>query len=811
MRLLIVLGVSLGLLACNGDDATDEPEQRGYDAIAYELVGAFDWTTQQLTAHETITLDVTPGQRSIVLDTTVAIDGIAGADGAALHYDHDRSAGRLTVDLGSSGGGLTKLTVDYHAAASATLIASSGRDDDPVTSRVVFTDSEPDRGGGWLVAHHHPSDRATWAVELTVPADEDVIANGARTRDDQVGGSRVIRYELDKPIPTYLMAFAAGQLDHVDRPGPTPLSVWYRRGLLIDAERNLDLLAELIPRFEALIGPYPWPSYSVVLMPAPFSGGMENATITFNAESTGQGDLNLSIEAHELGHQWFGDWVTMHDYPDVWFKEGMATVLATEGARGRRGGATARKFGLDFNFNASDSIVDLGLHGLDRYTSGPYERAAWLITQIRARVGDDAFWASLRAMLADNALGTLTGPRFIQGFAPALGATEIDQLIATLELKDTPALGISVAAAGGDQAVTFSLSDSHHQLLAPFDVTVVDAAGAATSQQVSPGTPRTVTVPAGGYLAPDEIELNPPWMISSQASGPSVAALYAPSAPAALAAFNERSAGHQERALFYAVLPPFAPAELPAFYAGLDSTLARRYAEIRVCDMIGSLNPAGRIDWVAQLPVFLATPGVESFSARYAGCGLASPETTAELASVIDTVTPVLAPRLSFLISFDYGAETSFAQLSKLAATAPSLQLREQALSRLASHIKGGYSAIPDLAPWKALFEDRLSRAGSAARFNIVWRAVIDLADKDALPIAGSRLRLFGLSQSRQQQVVCDAYALTLGDAAWVAFQTAAQPWDTLSPNAQAVLKDPGSCQTAARRTSPEPRRAKPL
>ena len=817
------------VLGCGSDNPVPDappppptsPDERGYDAISYKLVGAFDWSTKQLTAHETIELDVAAGQHAIELDTTVEIERIASLAGAALPYDHDRGAGRLTVDVSqlTTAAGAVSFTVDYRASASGTLIASVGRDDDPVRSRVVFTNSEPDLAGTWLVAHVHPSDRAKFSAELTVDADEDVIGNGARVRDDVVGDKRVIGYALDQPIPTYLMAFAAGELDHVDRPGPTPLSIWHRRGLLIDAKANLDVVADLMARFAAKIGPYPWPSYSVVLVPSPFGGGMENATITFNQETSGQGNISRSLHAHELGHQWFGDWVTMNDYHDAWFKEGMATLLAVEADRGLRDpGGLDRKFGSSFVFSPDDAIVDHSLSGLARYTSGPYERAAWMMTQIRTKIGDDAFWAALRAMLADNALGTLSGERYLQGFAPALGAAEIAQLTGTLERKPTPAVSFAVSATGAgdaDHEVTISLTDSEHQLLVPFEVTVVDAAGAATTHEVRPGQATTVVVPAGGYLAPDEDDQNPPWDFPFQTDRDayfgSLAQLFVPFSPPAVTAFVNRSAAHQELAINYVGLPLPQADAFPAFYAALDSTFARRSAEIVLCRIIEFSPPDAAATWIAQIPVFFAMPAIESFSPNFGRCGIAAANALAELTQLVDHITPGTARRLSFLLGFDYGAEVSIAQIGRVVRTAPSLLLREQALNRLATQAEqNGYSPIVDAAPWNALFEEQLALAVSTTRFNLAWRGARALTDRAALPIVAGRLHIYTLTEPRQRQVVCDAFNMTGGDAAWQSFRDAAQPWTRLSAAAQAVLADPASCNTALQRSQREPVLAKP-
>jgi len=712
------------LAACgdNGPDTClpDCTANRGYDAIAYDLRGSLDWDRRELAAEEDIT--VVLGDAPVIeLDARVEVLAVS-AGGEALGFAHDAARARLRVDLtpvaGAAGEELT-FQVRYRAPASSALVFAGPRDDDPVPSRVAYSDSEPDRGRGWLISNDHPSDRARFSVELEVGAAEDVIANGERIADDAAGSRRVVRYALAQPVPTYLMAFAAGELDHAERAGGrVPLALWFRRGLPVDAVAHLDLLARQMTRYEGLIGPYPFDRYAVVLLPG-FPGGMENATITFNAESSGLGAISEGLNAHELGHQWFGDWVTMHDYRDAWVKEGMATLLAAEASRPARDAeGRGRLFGASFNFDPADAIVDDKLTGLARYTSGLYERAAWMMTQVRARIGDDAFWAALRGVLAAHALGTIDGETFVRAFAPALDGAGIARWLAALEVHGSPQFGIGVAGT----TVTLTVNDPAGVLLDPIALSVVDAGGAATSRVLAPGAPLVIDVPVGGYLAPDERDVHPYWYLSFGVAFSDHVRLdpvRVPTAAGALAAFETRSAATQERLVTDTGFVP-TPATLRAVHDALDSNAAQRGLVLDGCRAMAALpdgDPAIAA-WAAALAPLLASPAQPGFLNRFASCARALPSTAlrAELAALADQGTAIPAAslaRLEYLLGFDHGAADGFALISRLATSAPSVRHRDLALEHARRAVALERTRLGDAArPEAALLLARILAAG---------------------------------------------------------------------------------------------------
>jgi len=273
-----------------------------------------------------------------------------------------------------------------------------------------------------------------------------------------------------------------------------------------------------------------------------------------------------------------------------------------------------------------------------------------------------------------------------------------------------------------------------------------------------------------------------------------------------------RSAAHQERALDDWALPPFDAAGLPDFYGQLDSTLAKRSAAVDGCAAFKYLSDTGgnAASWATVLGPILAQPASNSFLIAYAQCGVGVATDTfgTEIGSLVDTVTPMTAGRLIYLMSFDYGPAASIDALGRAAADAPSLQLRELAISRLSLQAQAGngYSAVPpaEAEPWKELFRDRLAEVTSGTRFRLVWRGINGLSDDGALALAGEKLRQVPLAPATQRQVVCDAYRIAVARrlAAWTEFQDAAQPWTSLAPEAAAVLADPARCGAAKPRAT---------
>jgi aminopeptidase N len=141
------------------------------------------------------------------------------------------------------------------------------------------------------------------------------------------GGKRQFQWVNIHPIDYYLISVAtANYIEYSTYAHPVgsdsvlfqnyiynnPLTLPTFKGLIDTTAFNLDF-------FSTIFGPYPFAKQKYGHCLAPFSGGMEHQTMTT------QGFFEFSLDAHELGHQWFGDNVTCATWKDIWVNEGFAS------------------------------------------------------------------------------------------------------------------------------------------------------------------------------------------------------------------------------------------------------------------------------------------------------------------------------------------------------------------------------------------------------------------------------------------------------------------------------------------------------
>lgn len=275
-----------------------------------------------------------------------------------------------------------------------------------------------------------PDLKARLTLKLDIPPGWNAIANGRQLASDSTAGHRALRFAATEPLPTYLFAFAAGPWTRfVGGPRHTTLLVRTSRAREVEVDSLQDQVVSALGSLSNYFGiPYPFQQFQYLLSPAFPFGGMEHPGVTmFNEDAfiyrepptLGQRLGRRATIYHEVAHQWFGDYVTMRWFDDLWLKEGFATYMAAKMQEREHLPNPWMSFYLrnkpaayDVDVTAGTTPIWQQLGNLDQaksnYGAIVYNKAPGVLKQLNYLVGDSAFRAGVHNFLTMHAYGNAT-------------------------------------------------------------------------------------------------------------------------------------------------------------------------------------------------------------------------------------------------------------------------------------------------------------------------------------------------------------------------------------------------------------------
>ncbi|PTL83050.1 M1 family metallopeptidase [Vitiosangium sp. GDMCC 1.1324] len=186
-----------------------------------------------------------------------------------------------------------------------------------------------------------PAFKARWALTVRVPPGLTTLANGALVKDEPDGKLRKLTFAETEVLSSYLVALVCGPLVGTpeEKVQGIPVRTWALPEKQHLARFGQDAALAALPRLQDYFGlPYAFGKVDQVGIPDFEAGAMENAgLITYReiALLLDPATAPLSVQkrvaevvTHELAHQWFGNWVTMVWWDDLWLNEAFATWMA---------------------------------------------------------------------------------------------------------------------------------------------------------------------------------------------------------------------------------------------------------------------------------------------------------------------------------------------------------------------------------------------------------------------------------------------------------------------------------------------------
>ena len=232
-------------------------------------------------------------------------------------------------------------------------------------------------------------------------------------------------FKMTKPIPSYLIAIAVGDLQFKSLGNRT--GVYAEPSVIEKAANELSDTEKMVEATEKIYGEYRWGRYDLLVLPPSFPfGGMENPMLTFATPTILAGDKSLvSLIAHELAHSWSGNLVTNATWRDFWLNEGFTTYLerriieAVYGEPRREMEAVLGKRGLEEELKGMDErdqILHVDLKGRDPddgFTGVPYEKGALFLRWLEEKFGREKFDKFVRGYFDSHAFQSITTETFV--------------------------------------------------------------------------------------------------------------------------------------------------------------------------------------------------------------------------------------------------------------------------------------------------------------------------------------------------------------------------------------------------------------
>ncbi len=406
------------------------PDEVAVTNVALDLRADFDAHTLSGTA--TLTLQRHGTASQVVLDTKgLDIQKVqtAGTDAPFRLGEADRLLGRaLTVTLPP---GANEVTITYRTSPDAEALQWLQPSQTAGGKRpYLYSQGEPIFTRTWIPLQDTPGVRQTYTARITVPRDLRAVMSAEQLTPQGVESpdGRTFEFRMTQPIPSYLIAIAAGDLAFREL-GPRT-GVFTEPSVLDKAAHELVDIEKMVIAADALLGPYRWGRFDVLVLPPSFPlGGMENPRLTFATPTILAGDRSLvSLIAHELAHSWSGNLVTNATWRDFWLNEGFTTYVESRLMEALYGVERAQmqqvldRRGLDDEITrlggpaSKDTILHIDLTGRDpddALTDIAYEKGATFLRVLEQAVGRPAFDAFLRGYFDRNAFQSITTAQFV--------------------------------------------------------------------------------------------------------------------------------------------------------------------------------------------------------------------------------------------------------------------------------------------------------------------------------------------------------------------------------------------------------------
>ena len=358
---------------------------------------------------------------------------LKGNQQVPLKYEYDDWQLRIKLDKNYKAGESYTIYIDYIAkpdefeekyAKGAMLgikgmyfINPKGEEKDKPTQ--IWTQGETESSSAWFPTIDKTNQKTTQELTVTVDNKYVTLSNGKLvSQKKNKDGTRSDYWKMDLPHAPYLFFLGVGEYAVIkDSWRGKEVNYYVEKEYASVAKKIFGNTPEMMTFFSKITGvDYPWIKYSQITGRDYVAGAMENTTATIHQESAQQDARELvdgnnweGTIAHELFHQWFGDYVTTESWSNLTVNESFADYSQTlwdEYKYGKDAGDAENFNGMQgYLMSGSENKQLVRFHYKDKedmFDAVSYQKGGRILHMLRNYVGDSAFFKSLNNYLTTN-------------------------------------------------------------------------------------------------------------------------------------------------------------------------------------------------------------------------------------------------------------------------------------------------------------------------------------------------------------------------------------------------------------------------
>jgi aminopeptidase N len=283
----------------------------------------------------------------------------------------------------------------------------------------IWTQGETESSSAWFPTIDKTNQKTTQELAVTVNNKYVTLSNGKlMSQKKNADGTRTDYWKMDLPHAPYLFFLGVGEYAVIkDSWRGKEVNYYVEPEYASVAKKIFGNTPEMIEYFSKITGvPFPWVKYSQITGRDYVAGAMENTTATIHQEGAQQDARELvdgnnweGTIAHELFHQWFGDYVTTEQWTNLTLNESFADYSQTlwdEYKYGKDAGDAENFQGMQGYLQSGSEKKDLVRFYYsdkeDMFDAVSYQKGGRILHMLRNFVGDSAFFKSLNYYLVTN-------------------------------------------------------------------------------------------------------------------------------------------------------------------------------------------------------------------------------------------------------------------------------------------------------------------------------------------------------------------------------------------------------------------------